>query len=75
MSQKQYSDTAQIKCVDNNKVMQVDILSFAPQKSLAVSVQKSLKLHMKYNDRTNVYEGNMAGLTFVSSGPTGKKYS
>jgi len=30
---------------------------------------KSVKLEMKYNERTHIYEGNMSGLTFTTPGP------
>lgn len=64
-----YQETTQLQCVDNGTSLTVDVLDFIPLKYLAVSVNKSVKLTLNYNSRTNVYAGNMAGLTFTSQGP------
>ena len=63
------SDTCQLQCVDNDKTMIAEVLNFKPNKHLSVSVLRKVKLEMKYNDITHVYEGKMGGLTFVTSGP------
>ncbi len=63
------SDTCQLQCADNGKTIIADVLSFNQNKYLSVSVMKSVKLEMKYNERTHIYEGNMSGLTFTTSGP------
>ncbi len=63
------SDTCQLQCVDNGKTMIADVLDFRQQKKLSVSIMKSIKLEMRYNDRTHIYEGNMGGLTFTTVGP------
>ena len=65
---KQYvEDTCQVECVDNGKVVTADILDFKEGKTLAVSLNKSLKMVMPWNGR--IYEGRMSGLTFTSKGP------
>lgn len=63
------SDTCQLQCVDNGKTMVADVLDFRQNKRLSVSVMKSIKLEMRYNERSHVYEGNMGGLTFTTAGP------
>lgn len=65
---KYISDTCQVTCEDNNKVVTADILDFKEEKMLAVSLNKSLKLLMPWNGK--IYEGKMSGLTFISKGPT-----
>lgn len=64
-----YEETVQLLCVDKNITTTADVLNFTPLKYLAVSVNKSVKLTLNYNSRTNVYAGNMAGLTFTTPGP------
>lgn len=49
--------------------MIADVLNFKQGKYLAVSVMRSVKLEMKYNERSHIYEGNMGGLTFTTAGP------
>ena len=63
------SDSCQLQCVDNDKQMIAEVLNFKPGKHLSVSVLRQVKLEMKYNDITHVYEGKMGGLTFVTAGP------
>ena len=63
------SDTCQLHCVDNDKTMLAEVLSFKSGKSLSVSVLRQIKLEMKYNNISHVYEGKMGGLTFVTPGP------
>ena len=47
--------------------MVADILSFKQSQHLAVSIEKSLKLEMKWNG--NIYEGRMGRMSFTSEGP------
>ena len=63
------SDTCQLQCVDNDRQMLAEILDFRPNNYLSVSVLRKVKIQMKYNEITHVYEGKMGGLTFVTSGP------
>lgn len=61
-------ETCQVTCESNGKIVTADILDFRETKTLAVSLNKSVKLVMPWNGR--IYEGKMSGLTFVSAGPT-----
>ena len=63
-------DKCSVQCVDNDKIMQGEILNFRPEEHLSLSIQRSVKLEMKYNSITKIYEGKMAGLTFITKGPT-----
>ena len=60
-------DTCEIICEDNGKKMVADILSFKQSQHLVVSIEKSLKLEMKWNG--NIYEGRMGRMSFTSEGP------
>jgi hypothetical protein len=60
-------NTCEIMCEDNGRRMVGDILSFREYDHVAVSVDKSIKLDMKWNGHT--YEGKMAGLSFTTDGP------
>jgi hypothetical protein len=66
-----YEETCQVKCVDNGEVVTADILDFKPQNILSVSLQKSIKLVLKYNPKTDEYQGDLYGRTFITSGPKG----
>lgn len=64
-----YDETANVTCVDNGQTIKGDILEFKPQTSLSVSLQKSIKLTLKYNAKSDEYQGDLYGRTFVSKGP------
>ncbi len=60
-------DTCEIMCEDNGRRMVGDILSFRDGDHVAVSIEKRIKLDMKWNG--HVYEGRAAGLSFTTEGP------
>jgi hypothetical protein len=60
-------DTCELICEDNGRKMVADILSFKEHQYLTVSVEKSLKLELRWNKK--IYEGKMGKLSFVSEGP------
>ena len=70
-----YEETAQVTCVDNNQTVKADILDFKPQVLLTVSLERSIKLTLKYNTKMDEYQGELYGRTFVSKGPKGRHYT
>lgn len=62
-----YNDTCEVTCVDNGRKVIADVLNFKQWQMLVVSLNKSIKLSLKWNGK--VYEGNGTGLTFTSAGP------
>jgi len=65
----EYADTCEIHNTDRDKTMTVEVLDFFPQKKLVVSVQRSVKVTLTYNEYHKVYIGSMAGMEFTSNGP------
>ena len=70
-----YEETAIVTCVDNGKVVTAEVLNFIPQKTLSVSLDRSIKLVLKYSEKNNEYQGDLYGRTFVSTGPKGNTYT
>lgn len=70
-----YDDTAKVTCVDNGQVVDADVLEFKPQVMLSISLQKSIKLVLKYNQKVDEYQGELYGRTFTSIGPKGRHIS
>lgn len=60
-------NTCEIMCEDNGRRMVGEILSFREHSSLSVSIDRKLKLDMKWNGQ--VYEAKSAQLSFVTDGP------
>ena len=65
----EYADKCEIHNTDRDKTMTVEVLDFLPQKKLVVSVQRSIKVTLTYNEYHKVYIGSMAGMEFTSHGP------
>ena len=66
-----HSDTCQVKQVSSNRLVEAVVQDFNECEMLTVVLNKSVKMSMKWNGR--VYEGRMAGMDFVSNGPTVSK--
>lgn len=67
-----YDNTCVIQQVGNsNKNVTAEVYEFRDKDRLIVVLNKSVKLSMKWNGR--IYEGRMAGIDFVSTGPNVKK--
>ncbi len=52
---------------NSSKSVKAEIMEFKEQEKLIVVLNKSVKLSMKWNGQ--VYEGKMAGMDFISTGP------
>jgi hypothetical protein len=66
-----YGDKCVVKQANNNKSIEAEVFEFREQKNLTVVLNKSVKLPMTWNGK--LYEGRMAGIDFVSAGPTVNK--
>lgn len=64
-----YKDHCLLTCTDNGKEMPAEILDHRPERSLSVSVGRSVKLEMRWDNTTQIYVGNSAGLEFTTTGP------
>ena len=64
-----YDDTAMVTCVDNGQTVKAEILEFKPQVLLSISLEKSIKLVLKYVTKSDEYQAELYGRTFTSKGP------
>ena len=63
-----HSKTCLVKQANSSKTVEAEIHDFKEQHHLVVVLNKSVKLNMIWNGK--LYEGKMAGLDFVTNGPT-----
>ena len=63
-----HSNTCKVTQSSSNRTVEAEIMSFNEGSNLTVVMGKSVKMSMTWNGR--LYEGRMAGMDFVSSGPT-----
>ena len=66
-----YGETCTIKQANSSKTVEAVVFEFKERNSLVVVLNKSVKLSMTWNGK--LYEGKMAGIDFVSNGPTVNK--
>ena len=71
MEVMRYSDKCVIKQVNSSKSVEAEIFEFREQKNLIVVLNKSIKLPMVWNGK--LYEGRMAGIDFITEGPSIQK--
>lgn len=62
-------DTAEIKCLNNDTTLLAEILDYKHAYMLTVSVDRKVKVSMRYNTGTKTYRGNVGSLEFESAGP------
>ena len=70
-----YEDTAKITCVDNGETVTAEILEFKPEVLMSVSLERKIKLTLKYNVKNLEYQADLYGRTFTSKGPKGTHYT
>ena len=66
-----HSGTCKVRQANTSKLVDAAVHEFKDRDRLTVVLNKSIKLPMIWNGK--VYEGKMAGLDFVSDGPTVSK--
>tara|TARA_R110000868_G_scaffold4177_1_gene25939 strand:- start:1514 stop:1747 length:234 start_codon:yes stop_codon:yes gene_type:complete len=64
-----YSDTCEIVNTNNSAVVVAEILEFKPSFVLTVSINRSIKVVLRYDTVLKLYVGNMAGMEMTSTGP------
>lgn len=63
-----HSDKCMIKQANTSKMVEAEVYEFKEKDKLTVVLNKSVKLPMIWNGK--MYEGKMAGLDFVTAGPS-----
>ena len=70
-----YDDKVKVTCVDNGQTVDAEVLEFKPLSLLSISLERKLKLVLKYVQNKDEYQGELYGRTFISKGPKGTHYS
>ena len=63
-----HSDTCKVTQEGTSKTIIAEVMAFNEGRNLTVVMNKSVKMLMTWNGR--LYEGRMAGMDFVTTGPT-----
>ena len=65
----QYKDTVELTCLENNSSITAEVLDFKPAYMLTCSVNRQVKVYLRYNNADKNYQGRVGSLEFESSGP------
>ena len=65
---KSYDNIAVVECIDNDKTVDADVMTFVEGKYLTVAIN-TVKVNLQYNEKHNNYIGSLGGLEFRSIGP------
>lgn len=69
MKRKIYAETCTLHCTDNDNVLEGEILNFRPEAYLDVSVNRELKIKLRFDSNHKIYVGSMSGYEFTTKGP------
>ena len=69
METTHFDDKCMIECTNNDRKVEAEVMAFKEHDFLSVSIQRSIKINMRYNERKGVYIGNQSGLEFITEGP------
>ena len=69
MERTHFDDKCMIECTNNDRKVEAEVMAFKEHDFLSVSIQRSIKINMRYNERKGVYIGNQSGLEFITEGP------
>lgn len=64
-----FDDKVIVESSTTGKTIEADVLSFKEHSFLSVVIQKTVKLHMQYNESKKVYIGSQSGMEFITQGP------
>ena len=70
---KSYERTTTVECIDNNKLVEADVITFVEGKYLTVALN-TVRVNLQFNERYKIYIGSMGGLEFQSTGPKALGY-
>lgn len=65
----QFDDVCDVTCISNGSTELGEILTFREKEFISLTIRRSVKLRLNWDDAVNVYIGRMAGLEFQSDGP------
>ena len=65
----EYEDKIKLTCTENSQTIEAEILDYRPAYSLTVSVNRQVKVYLRYNSGTKNYIGNVGSLEFETAGP------
>lgn len=70
----QFGDVCNVTCISNGLTELGEILTFREHEFISLTIKRSVKLRLNWNEQAELYIGSMAGLEFQSDGPEEHSY-
>lgn len=64
-----HSDKLLLECLENGKTLEAELLEYKHGYSITCSVQRQVKVYLRYNDSSKKYVGRVGSLEFSTQGP------
>jgi hypothetical protein len=64
-----YDDVVMLECTENSQKIEAEILDYRPGHMITCSVNRQVKVFLRYNQGNKNYVGNVGALEFVTNGP------
>ena len=65
-----YGDTVTLECTENGKTITAEVMDYKPAYMLTCSVDRKVKVYLRYNSANKNYVGSVGALEFVTKGPS-----
>lgn len=65
----EYADKILLKCTENSQTLEAEILDYRPAHMITCSVNRQVKVYLRYNSADKNYAGSVGSLEFKSTGP------
>jgi len=69
-----FEDTCEITGIKNEISVVGEILTFRENEIIIATIQRSAKVTLRWNERSELYIGSLGGVEFKSPGPKAHKY-
>jgi hypothetical protein len=64
-----YEEECTLYNTDHDKTVTAEVIGYRPGEHLRVLLESRVQMTLQFNNKHNIYVGNMAGLEFTSKGP------
>lgn len=68
-----YSDKLLLECTENGKTLEAELLEYRHAYSITCSIERQIKVYLRYNSGSKKYLGRVGSLEFSTNGP--KQYN
>ena len=69
-----FDDVCDVENIANGHVELGEILTFREKEYISLTIKRSVKLNLRWNEKAELYIGAMAGMEFQSEGPVAYTY-